>query len=204
MVGMISLQRRVLAALEAGYTQKQLQEAAQVSSGAVSQWKNGQVQSLATKSVLGLASLTGWNAKWWAEGIGPKLRNQSHPQAQLLSLDEHTVPPRAQEWGELLTMDIDEMPDAFRVALPDDAMAPGARQGWVVEFEHRRVRQPVYTNGVLIRLKNGEMHFRRFVQDPGGTWLARADNEARGFPTFRPEHVAEVLAVARSVVTPWQ
>lgn len=119
-------------------------------------------------------------------------------QAQLMSLSARTVVPLQLRWEELLPME--ETPEEFQVALPDDAMAPEAKAGWLVQFDSRQ--EPKFGNGILVRDRTGTLHFRRYRQGVG-MWLARPDNE--NFVTLESERDGlEILAVAKFVLKPWE
>jgi hypothetical protein len=122
----------------------------------------------------------------------------SPPVAQSVSLSKFTVPPELVEWERL--MKNDSLPELFRVVLPDDAMSPEAKAGWQAEFDRRL--KPGPGRGVLVRLANGEVHFRRYRQGRAGEWEARADNE-RDFPHFESTRDGlEVIAVLSNLLVP--
>lgn len=69
---MTTLKDRMAVAIKAGHTPSAMARAAGVDSAAVSHWIAGRTLSLKATSALGLATLTGWNAEWWASGKGPR------------------------------------------------------------------------------------------------------------------------------------
>jgi hypothetical protein len=77
---------------------------------------------------------------------------------------------------ETLTMKREPLPQRFRVAVPDDSMAPRVRTGEVVEFSAAEQARP--GDGVLVRDRSGGLYFRRYRQGVAGAWQAYPVNDA--------------------------
>ena len=92
----------------------------------------------------------------------------AHP----LSPGPATLSPQLVRWGDMKSMEPEELPGEFRGDLEDDAMAPEARAGWRVELS--KALEPRFGDDVLVRLGNGEYHYRRYRQNPSGGWIAAA------------------------------
>lgn len=93
-----------------------------------------------------------------------------------------------------------ELPQKFRVAAPDDSMAPRVRKGEVLEFD--TTLQPRAGDGVLVRDDAGNFYFRTYRERRPGHWEAAAahpdvlplDSQAAGL---------QVLAVMTAVFQRW-
>lgn len=68
------------------------------------------------------------------------------------------------------------LPPRFCVVLPDDAMAPKAHAGEVVEFD--RTLAPRAGDGVLVRDREGTFYVRQYRVRRAGEWTAHATNPA--------------------------
>lgn len=89
-------------------------------------------------------------------------------------LDKHTVLPEEVGWEAL--MGLDELPEEFVVAVPDDAMAPAAPRGTRLSFRRGVDAEP--GDGVLVQDGAGRRYVRRFAQGRGDAWIAQATNAA--------------------------
>lgn len=121
-------------------------------------------------------------------GAAPVSSPDSRGVAHLEILDKFTVPPLMQ-WGDLMTMQ--EMPEQFRLATPDDALGERLPKG--TELIMRRASEAKPGQVVLVRA-GGALYLRRYGLGTGGTWRARAPNEDH--PSFSSEAGGlELLAV---------
>lgn len=115
--------------------------------------------------------------------------------AQVLSLPQRNSPLIT--WGENMHKDL---PQTFRVAAPDDSMAPRVRAGELVEFDRRLTARA--GDGVLVRDDAGNHYFRIYREGRPGHWEAAPVNEA-----FRPldseRDGLQVLAVMTAVFQRW-
>lgn len=68
------------------------------------------------------------------------------------------------------------LPPRFRMAAPDDAMAPLTPKGTVLIFSTDA--EPAFGHGVLVEDATGMRYLRRYAQGPGGRWIAEARNSA--------------------------
>jgi transcriptional regulator with XRE-family HTH domain len=194
-----TLQQRVEEAVAAGFSLADLARAAGVDSAAVSHWHKGRTKSLKAKSALGLAEFTGRSASWWAEGktaASGDWRLLQHapkgvvmePVAQYLSHPQSEDEPQLHTWEFILSAVI--LPARFRLAVPDDALAPSTPKGTVLIFEP--AAPPVFGHGVLVEDAAGVRYVRKYAQGPGGRWLAVANNPA--YLTLDSADGARVLA----------
>lgn len=95
----------------------------------------------------------------------------------------------------------DDLPLRFRVAAPDEAMAPRVRAGELVEFE--RDLQPRAGDGVLVRDRAGNHYFRIYRLGRPGHWEAAPVNDAAFRALDSELHGLEVLAVMTAVFQRW-
>lgn len=70
-----------------------------------------------------------------------------------------------------------ELPPAFEIAMPDDAMAPEIPAGRQLIFE-RTNSMPRPGTRILIADQTGRRHVRRFAEGRDGAWRALPDNRA--------------------------
>jgi hypothetical protein len=129
----------------------------------------------------------GWhNAAPYAEG---------KPQDRTLSYKSVTVPTLTRE--ELMTGK--DLPRAFRIDLPDDAMGAKAPMGTPATFERRA---PAWGDAVLLLDAKGHPHVRVYRQSLEHDWEAPAPNPA--FATFNSSMPgARVVAVLESLGGGW-
>lgn len=114
-------------------------------------------------------------------GIRPADQDLSHPTAD----DE----PTTTSWEFVLSAAT--LPPRFRLAVPDDALAPGTPRGTVLIFSTSA--QPAFGHGVLVQDAGGSRYVRRYAQGPGGRWVAEARNSA--YLTLDSAAGLQVLAV---------
>ncbi len=77
-------------------------------------------------------------------------------------------------WERL--MQAEELPPAFVIEVPDNALAPRITRGAKLAFERGVAPQP--GNVVLVRDNQGLRYVRRYAQDRGTAWRAQATDEA--------------------------
>jgi hypothetical protein len=68
-----------------------------------------------------------------------------------------------------------ELPPAFEIAMPDDAMAPEIPAGRALIFE-RTNKPPKPGTRILIVDQAGRRHVRRYAEGRDGSWRALPDN----------------------------
>jgi phage repressor protein C with HTH and peptisase S24 domain len=159
----------------------------------ISNWK---ARGVSRDGAIKAERLYGVSVDWVLTGQGlGKTSRSDVPRDQLLSLDEHTVPPRTFSWEVLMGA---QLPEQFRVALIDDAMAPDAMAGELVEMDTTEKPRP--GDGVLVRDAAGTVYFRRFRPGRGDAWTAYASNPA--YPSLESERdgltiIATMLHVVR-------
>ncbi len=118
--------------------------------------------------------------------------------AHLVSLSDLRVPPTKLEWGAI-EMDKEYLPQEFQVAVPDDALAPKVRAGWLIQCDTREA--PRFGDRVIVRDSLGRCHFRLYQQGIGDGWEAAAT--AEGFRTLKPEtDGVTVVAVVMHTLQP--
>lgn len=119
------------------------------------------------------------------------------PRPHQVSLADATLTSPEIEWGALMTR---ELPQTFKVAAPDDAMAPRLRSGQRAEFE--RGLEPRPGDGVLVADADGAAYIRIYRQGRQGRWEAHTENSA--YRTLDSElDGLKVLAVLVSVQARW-
>lgn len=184
---MIPLSERTQQALDAGFTNGDLAKAAGVSTGAVSQWLST-TKTLKAQSAIGLAALTGWSVKWWAEGVGPRNPEPLTAKAHRVGLPDAKLSSPYLEWR---TIEMIELPKAFKAAAPDDSMAPRLKAGQIVEFEVGLELRP--GDGVLVKDSDGKTCIRR-CRRVQGEWQAYAEDADNHLPfLIGPDQLLAVL-----------
>jgi len=93
-------------------------------------------------------------------------------QAQSVSLTPFNLPTLL-TWEGLMLMD--DLPELFSLAMPDDAMAPRIAKGTVLIFGKNATPTP--GAGVLVKDREGRPYVRRYRQGRGNSWEAQAINE---------------------------
>jgi hypothetical protein len=78
------------------------------------------------------------------------------------------------DWSALVPTD--DLPAVFRVAMPDDSMAPRVRRGDIVRFSRDAQARP--GDGVLVSDAQGQLFFRVYRQAKPGAWEAQPLNDA--------------------------
>jgi len=93
-----------------------------------------------------------------------------------------------------------QLPEVFKVELPDNSMAPRAPAGSFIEFT--RGIEPIAGDGVLVRDRSGAFYFREYRIVRSGVWEAHAYNEAyKTLDSVRDG--LEIIGVLTSVSTRW-
>lgn len=160
-----------------------LARAAGVSGVTVSHWLNGKIVTLKAESVRRAAKYLGCDRDWLANGSGfPHWADEQHPvegaqprgeESQLLRHPPAQHSPLI-TWGE--KMSAEDLPPTFRVALPDDSMAPARTAGQVIEFAAGGPPKP--GAGVLVQDGAGRLYYRAYRELPAGQWEAYPLNTA--------------------------
>lgn len=160
----------------------------------VQQWENG-VSAPARKRLPFVAAALGMRV----EELLARAENQEYPVplAHLLGSDDVTLSSPVIEWG-VLKMKI--LPKAFKVAAPDDSMAPRLKAGQLAEFETGLEHQP--GDGVLVRDSAGECYIRRCRRIRGG-WEAYAEDSDVHQPISIVAGQADIVAVLVGVHARW-
>lgn len=175
--------------------QKELAARARLSAGAIGNYEAGTREM--PRDLLGLAAALNVRAEWLGTGKGPRNRENPTQVAQAMSLVNTILTPQLLEW-DALTMN--PLPKAFKVAAPDDSMAPRLRTGQLVEFETGLDPRP--GDGVLVSDGEGVRYIRLYRQGRHGHWEALADNP--GYQPLSSERDSlTVLAVLISVNARW-
>lgn len=157
------------------------------------------------RELLAIARAVGVSPDWLLTGRGgreimhefdpPSLGGDPHL-AHPMSLRSFTVVPTL-KWGVLMN---EELPLVFKTALPDNAMAPRAPVGTVVEFTRELEPQP--GDGVLLRDRDGNLYCREYRVLRAGVWEAHAEN--RAFNPLDPEvEGLTIVAVLTAAATRW-
>lgn len=145
--------------------------------------------SFGSANNLKAAKMFGVNPEWLATGKGPSDRaaNQDKSDGQHpliagahlgapvdrgVSYRPWTLPPLLSRETFMQAIDL---PEAFTVAVPDDALAPSLTRGTEVVFRRAESAEPGQC--VVVEDKDRTRYIRRFTQEPGGTWGAEAINK---------------------------
>lgn len=199
---MSTLKARATEAIARGFTNARMAKAAGVSSGAVSQWISGNTKTLAAKSAIGLAALTGKSAAWWIDGksadsgewLDPKApapAGGAFSLAHVVSDLRQTMNPTTIAWESLVP---DRLPDRFSLVVRDEAMAPQFKPGHTVEFNSTRQAKP--GDVVLLVDADHNAYIRDYVERRPGLWTAAPRSRA-----YQPlESVADGLRVLAVLV----
>jgi len=131
-----------------------------------------------------------------AEGVDA-IEIPLHGQAQSVSLSGLKVASQVVEWSSLMR---GTLPAAFKVAAPDDSMAPRLRTGQLVEFETGREPRP--GDGVLVADNEEKPYIRLYVEGRQGQWEAHALKEGYR-PLESDRDGLKLLAVLVAVHARW-
>lgn len=93
-----------------------------------------------------------------------------------------------------------DLPPRFRVAAPDDSMAPRVRAGEVLEFQTGLPARP--GDGVLVQDDAGHFYFRLYRERRPGHWEAHAISDAYQALDSQRDGL-RVLAVLTAVYQRW-
>ena len=118
------------------------------------------------------------------------------PLDRLLSHPQRDDAPTTLKWESIVQLK--ELPDRFRLAVPDDALAPNTPRGVVLIFS-RDIEASVGA-GVLVEDEaTGQRYIRMYAEGPGGSWVAAA--RAEGYISLSSQHHRlRVLAVVEAKV----
>lgn len=169
----------------------------------VADWLSGKTKTMKAEPLRRAAEFLGCNRDWLGSGIGlPDWSDEQHPSegaplrgvvAQILSQPLNSNCPLI-SWGAVL--DTDPLPASFRVAIPDDSMAPRLQPGQEVELATGQ--QPGAGSGVLVRDSSGLLYFRAYRPGRGSHWEAYPLNQA--YQTLDSQRDGlELLAVLAAV-----
>lgn len=187
---------------EAGKTPHDMAAALGVSYQAVMKVTKGTSKMLRADHNAVAARFLGVSSEWLATGKGAQRIPQmaetfpsgGAPLAELSSSPYNPIPTFV--WGD----ELESVRGEFRIAAPDDAMAPRVRAQQMVVFSAGVDPRP--GDGVLVVDAGGVQYFRQYQQRRPGHWQAVADN-----PAFQPLDSAQdglrVLAVLIAVEARW-
>ena len=102
------------------------------------------------------------------------------------------------QWGDLV---LEPVPEAFKLVMPDNSMAPRAPLGTVVHF--RRSSEAKQGAGVLVRDAAGNFYFRRIQQRTPSHWRALAVNEDAAGALDSITDALTIVAVMTAIETDW-
>lgn len=191
------------ARLELGLSQEEFAARAGVSNGTIGNIEAGTRHN--PRALLEIAAAAGVTADWLKNGKSPKrpigwmpqqhtiegrdLPDVAHSMIHLESDDE----PITLSWEFILSAA--PLPRRFRLAVPDDAMAPNAPRGTGLIFSTEAT--PKFGRGILVEDSTGQRYVRRYAQGPGGRWVAEPRNSA--YLAIDSADGAKVLAVVVAI-----
>jgi phage repressor protein C with HTH and peptisase S24 domain len=215
---MSTLQERINEVMtKTGMTVGEIAAIAQVSSSAVTQWKDGPTQTIKTAPATRLAEHTGFPALWLATGEGassppaasniqdapysrPNLRNLQ--QVPVIGTTQGGFPDRIWTDGDFPPGDSDSYAEcstadenAFLCRVVGDSMAPRYRPGEFCLVEPNTEAE--IEDDVLVRLVTGETMLKRLLGLRGGLRLG-SYNDATVY-TYEPGEVRWYYYVAHGV-----
>ena len=183
-------------------SQAALARACKVSKPSVTDWLNGKTKTLSAETARLAAGYFGCDRDWIGQGIGAPnwLDIGQHPSkgvAHQKTHPAHTVTPSI-EWRTIVGRE--KLPEQFTTTVPDGAMASRVRAG--TECVFRSDTEPRFGDGVLVKDKHGELHFRLYAQgDRPGHWRAKAD-DTRAYRDLDSENDGlTVVAVFHGVIS---
>lgn len=121
------------------------------------------------------------------------LADDTVEQDRSVSQQGATIVPKPMKWRGL-SMDELKSPEIW-VELEDDAMAPEFPAGAVIRFDTTIVDQVQFGNRVMIRARDGTLHFREYAQASSGWQAIPSPDRQRAFLTFKPDDGAKVVAI---------
>lgn len=200
-------ERLKTARLALGLSQKELARLAGVSPGTIGNIEAGARDE--PQKLVEIAVAAQVTPGWLKLGKGPMRppnAPKGHPPSAGLSIrpeDQDLSQPQPDHerpliTGEfLLSATLADLPGRFRLAMPDDAMAPDTPRGTILFFEREKL--PAFGAGVLVQDATGGRHVRRYAQGPAGSWKAEARNTA--YLTLHSTDGLQLLAVVTAVET---
>lgn len=120
-----------------------------------------------------------WFAGWtqpqhWASDQHSVAGSLAEPLAQYVSQPEPMINPPTIQWELILSSH--SLPPRFKLAVPDDALAPDTPRGTVFIFSTEL--RPQVGDGVLVEDGTGRRYLRMYAEAPGGGWQAKARQAA--------------------------
>ncbi|MGJ7544615.1 LexA family transcriptional regulator [Variovorax sp. LT1R16] len=219
---MTTLEERIAELMAAtGWTIGQLADIAEVSSSAVSQWANGQTQSIKLEPAIRIERASGFSALWLANGKGVK-KSAAPPTLEDGDEAHYAGKPRvakripvvgtAQMGNDGFYEEMSAMvgagdghieiatddPNAFCIRVRGQSMFPAIRDGWYVLVEPNGV--PCVGEYVLLRLVNGKKMVKELLNRRSGSLEVMSVNGGTRM-SFDMTEVESVHAIG-AVVSP--
>jgi transcriptional regulator with XRE-family HTH domain len=170
-----------------GISQVELANRAGISPGSIGNYEAGFREM--PRNILKLATALGVNPMWLQDGKLPIRQDSPTQNAHSVSLEDVKLSSQLIEW-EVVRMKA-KLPEAFKVAAPDDSMAPRLKAGQIAEFEVGLELRP--GDGVLVRDAEGEPCIRR-CRRVQGEWQAYAEDGDNHLPfMIGPDQLLAVL-----------
>lgn len=176
---------------------KMSQEALAKAAGYKSQGAIGNALARGThpKNLDIVATALGVRLEWLKTGALPiRVVEQAHAVSQdsVTSLSQRTV--EFVSWGEI---GMRQLPQAFAVDAPDDAMSPVIRRGMRVEFD--KTLTPGQEDIVLLHDGRGDWYIRNYVPVTRERWKAKPQNTNAADDMDSVQDELTVIAVLTSV-----
>lgn len=204
-----------------GWSIGKIAEVAAVSSSAVSQWVNGQTQSIKLEPAIRIERESGFSALWIANGKGEKRANLPPPSDEMLEPEYAGRPRRSRRIPVVGTAKLgsdgyyeeispilgggdgaiemaSEDPNAYSLRVRGQSMFPAIRDGWYVLIEPNG--QPRTGEYVLLKLKDGRKMVKELLIRRASSVEVMSVNGGERM-TFDIFDVASIQAVG-AVVSP--
>ncbi|MEY8688343.1 MAG: hypothetical protein AB9M53_00505 [Leptothrix sp. (in: b-proteobacteria)] len=141
--------------------------------------KNWESRGVSKEGALLVEQILGVRPAWILRNEGDMVAEAKPPliagEAHHVRLYERTVPPTV-TWEWVMQAKVPMTMKEFRVAMPDDALAPKVARGTPLEFDSGKA--PRFGEGVLVEDADGRRFVRVYKEDHAGQWRAAPINPA--------------------------
>lgn len=179
-------------------TMVELGRALEASSATMTNWKK---RGVSKAGAIAAERVFGCSTEWVMSGTGTMFpaadQNPATTGINLGALldgitvhqDEKTI-----AWEDLMQLDATgQLPERFRLAMPDDSMEPRTPKGTVLVLDKAATPHPGH--GILVRDGHGRYHIRRYQQGAGHRWTAQPVNSAYAALDSDQDHLRLIAVV---------